>query len=27
LGEGFGLGTDLTTAFTSSSNFANLASK
>ena len=27
LGEGFGLGTDLTTAFTSSSNFANLVSK
>ena len=27
LGEGFGLGTDLTTAFTSSSKFANLASK
>ena len=27
LGEGFGLGTDLTTAFTSSSNSANLVSK
>ena len=27
LGEGFGLGTDLTSAFTSSSNFANLVSK
>ena len=27
LGEGFGLGADLTTAFTSSSNFANLVSK
>ena len=27
LGEGFGLGTDLTAAFTSSSNFANLVSK
>ena len=27
LGEGFGLGTDLTSAFTSSSKFANLASK
>jgi len=27
LGEGFGLGTDLTTAFTLSSNFANLVSK
>jgi L-alanine-DL-glutamate epimerase-like enolase superfamily enzyme len=27
LGEGFGLGTELTSAFTSSSNFANLVSK